>query len=226
MEQETALTPRIEEYLESILNMEMESKKVLAARLAERLDLTPPTVAATLSRMKRDGLIVIGRQKAIGFTEKGRKMAFSVVRRHRLAERLLVDVLHLPWHLAHEEACLMEHGISAMVEERLYETLGRPATCPHGNPIPVGDYMPEVTGVTLDTVPQGKTIIVQRIAEESVRHRDFMEFLWKNGIVPGASFLVKEVATHAGTITLARGDLQVSLGTSPAGVIWVSPSSE
>ncbi len=226
MVEETVLTPRIEEYLESILNMELDGKKVLAARLAERLGLTPPTIAATLRRMKRDGLIVIGPQKIIGFTDKGWKMAVAVVRRHRLAERLLADVLKVPWHELHDEACLMEHGISARVEEKLYENLGRPQACPHGNPIPQDDRVPPVTGVPLDSVPQGTKILVQRISEESVRHRDFLEFLEKNGIVPGATFLVKEVASHAGTLTLTQGDRQVSLGTSTAKVIWVAPVTQ
>ncbi|MBI4331250.1 MAG: metal-dependent transcriptional regulator [Chloroflexi bacterium] len=226
MAEKTVITPRVEEYLESMLNMELEGKKVLAARLAERLGLTPPTIAATLRRMKRDGLIVIGPQKAIGFTDKGRKLALTVVRRHRLAERLLADVLKVPWHEVHDEACLMEHGISATVEEKLYDTLGHPAACPHGNPIPQDDSIQPLTGVPLDTVPEGTKIVVQRLSEESVRHHDFLQFLETNGIVPGAFFVVKEVAIHAGTLTLARGDRLVSLGTATAGVIWVSPVRE
>ncbi len=223
MTEETGLTPRIEEYLESILNMEFEGKKVVAARLADRLGLTPPTIAATLRRMKRDGLIEFGPQKTIGFTAKGRTMAVAMVRRHRLAERLLSDVLKVPWHELHEEACLMEHGISANVEEKLYESLGHPEACPHGNPIPYNDQPPAITGVTLDTVPQGTMIIVQRVSEESVRKSDFLEFLEKNGIVPGATFVVSEVASHAGILTLSRGDRQVSLGVSTARIIWVTP---
>ncbi len=226
MTEEPALSPRVEEYLESILNMEFEGKKVLAARLAERLGLTPPTIGATLRRMRRDGLIVIGPQKTVGFTPKGRIMAIAMVRRHRLAERLLADVLKVPWHEVHDEACLMEHGISSRVEEKLYQNLGRPEACPHGNPIPRDDRLPAMSGMPLDTVPQGTKIVISRVTEESVRHRDFLEFLEKNGIVPGAVFVVTEVASQAGTLTLSQENRQVSLGTSTAGVIWVTPSPE
>lgn len=216
------LTVRVEEYLEAVLNMIIDGKPVLAARLAERLELAPPTVAATLRRMKRDGLILIGPHKNIGLTPAGRKAATTVVRRHRLAECLLADVLDVPWQDVHEEACLIEHGLSAMVEEKLYEKLGRPETCPHGNPIPKGIDIQAVRGTPLDTIARGTDIVVERIAEESARNADFMKFLADNGIMPGAKFTIKDVTAYAGTITICTAEKVVTLGMNTANSIWVS----
>lgn len=222
---ETHATATVEEYLEAILNMVSEGKKVLAARLAERLQVSPPTVTVTLQRMGRDGLVAANERKEINLTEKGMKMAMSVVRRHRLAERLLTDVLKIPWHEAHQEACLLEHGISEKVMERLYHALGQPKTCPHGNPIPVGDILPSIQGVPLDTVAAEETVVVERISEEATRLVELMRYLEQAGIKPGARITVREVASYAGTITLLVGDGEFSLGTKAAAWVWVTPSS-
>jgi len=221
---ETHATATVEEYLEAILNMASEGKKVLAARLAERLQVSPPTVTVTLQRMGRDGLVAANERKEIGLTEKGMKMAMSVVRRHRLAERLLTDVLKIPWHEAHQEACLLEHGISEKVMERLYHALGQPKTCPHGNPIPVGDVLPSIQGVPLDTVAAEETVVVERISEEATRLVELMRYLEKAGIKPGARITVREVASYAGTITLLVGNGELSLGTQAAALVWVTPA--
>lgn len=183
----------------------------------------PPTVTATLQRMGRDGMVTAGERKEITLTEKGMKMAISIVRRHRLAERLLTDVLRIPWHEAHQEACLLEHGISEKVMASLYETLGRPATCPHGNPIPVGDILPPIKGVPLNTVASGETVVVERISEEATRLEELMKLLERTGIKPGVQVTVNEVADYAGTITLQVEDNLVSLGTRAAVSVWVTP---
>jgi DtxR family Mn-dependent transcriptional regulator len=219
---ETHATATVEEYLEAILNMTSEGKMVLAARLAERLAVSPPTVTATLQRMGRDGLISANEHKEITLTAKGMKMAISIVRRHRLAERLLTDILKIPWHEAHEEACLLEHGISEKVMHRLYLTLGKPATCPHGNPIPVDDVLPPIRGVPLDTVSAGGTVVVERISEEATRLEELMKYLEQAGIKPGTKMTVKEVADYAGTITLLVGSSEFPLGTKAAALVWVT----
>lgn len=219
------VTPRIEEYLESIVNMISEGEKVLAVRLAERLQLTPPTVSASLQRMKRDGLITIGTNKEIALTDKGKIMAVSVVRRHRLAERLLTDVLGLEWHEVHQEACLLEHAISTRVEERLNQTLNRPATCPHGNPIPNGDSIPPQKGMPLDSVPEGTKVVVERLTEEATRNPKLLEHLFSIGVVPGASFMVKKASDYTDTLALSDGDKEITLAASVSNMIWVTIAS-
>jgi DtxR family Mn-dependent transcriptional regulator len=223
MPDEIHATATVEEYLEAILNMMSERKTILAARLAERLHVSPPTVTATLQRMRRDGLITTNKRKEITLSGNGMKMAISIVRRHRLAERLLTDVLKIPWHEAHPEACLLEHGISEKVMERLYQTLGKPATCPHGNPIPADDILPPLRGVPLDTVAAGETVVVERISEEATRLEEFMKYLEQAGIKPGTKMTVKEVADYAGTITVLVENSLFSLGTKAAALVWVTP---
>lgn len=223
MPEEIRATATVEEYLEAILNMVSEKKIVLAARLAERLHVSPPTVTATLQRMGRDGLITANERKEIALTGKGMKMAINIVRRHRLAERLLTDVLKIPWHEAHQEACLLEHGISEKVMQRLYLTLGKPTTCPHGNPIPVDDILPPIQGVPLDTVAIGETMVVERISEEATRLEELMKYLEQAGIKPGAKVTVREVADYAGTITVLVENSEFSLGTKAAALVWVMP---
>lgn len=216
-------TATVEEYLEAILNMTSEKKTVVAARLAERLQVSRPTVTATLQRMNRDGLVIANEQKEINLTEKGMKMAISIVRRHRLAERLLTDVLHIPWSEAHEEACLLEHGISEKVVERLYVALGKPTTCPHGNPIPMDDVLPYYKGVPLDTVPAGRTVVVERISEEATRLEDLMKYLERANVRPGVAITVRDTADYVGTITVIIDHEELPLGMRAAAHIWVIP---
>lgn len=216
-------TATVEEYLEAILNMVSERKAVHAARLAERLHVSAPTVTATLRRMGRDGLVTVNQRKEIELTEKGTKGAINIVRRHRLAERLLTDVLKMPWHEAHEEACLIEHGISDRVTESLYQALGRPETCPHGNPIPVEDAIPPIRGVPLDTVPAGESAVVERISEEATQLPELMKYLGQCDLKPGTRLSVKEVANYAGTMALRIGDKEFLLGAKALSLVWVIP---
>lgn len=226
MPEKKSATATVEEYLEAILNMASEHKSVLGARLAERLQVSPPTVTTTLQRMRRDGLINTRGKEGISLTEKGMKLAMGIVRRHRLAERLLTDILKVPWHEAHPEACLLEHAISEKVMDRLYEVLGRPTTCPHGNPIPVDDVLPPIRGAPLDTVAAGTTVVVERISEEANRSINLMEYFEKAGIKPGASIMVKEVTEYAGTMSVLAGKKPFSLGTKAAAMVWVVPAAQ
>ena len=226
MDEQSRLTPRAEEYLEAILNMRIEGKTVVAARLAERLSVSPPTVAGALRRLKRDGLISTNRRKAIELTKQGEQEALTIVRRHRLVECLLTDILEVEWSECHEEACLIEHSISPLVEHKLYQRLGQPATCPHGNPIPRDKTVPSPKGVPLDSVSQGTRIEVTRISEEANYNPELMRFLQRQNILPGKTFQVKEVASHIGTITLASESEEISLGVKAASTIWVIPLTD
>src|SRR5437763_7674967 len=125
-----------EEYLETILSIEEEGIVPLRARLVERLGLSAAAVSETVARLEDQGFVELAGDRRVQLTEKGRGLATTVVRRHRLAERLLVDVIGLEWEKVHAEAARWEHAISADVEEELVLLLGDPATCPHGNPIP------------------------------------------------------------------------------------------
>src|ERR1700742_925196 len=125
-----------EEYLESILAIEEEGVVPMRARLVERLGLSAAAVSETVGRLSDNGFVELHGDRSLHLTDKGRSLATSIVRRHRLAERLLVDVIGLEWEKVHREADRWEHAISADVEEKLVKLLGDPATCPHGNPIP------------------------------------------------------------------------------------------
>src|SRR5919199_6706146 len=127
--------PPLEEYLEAIYEFEDEGTHVIQARLAEHLGHSAPSVSEMIRRLKAEGWVEV-RQRSLQLTPKGRHRAESVVRKHRLAERMLTDVIGLPWHKTHLEACRWEHVISDEVEQRLVAVLDNPATCPHGNPIP------------------------------------------------------------------------------------------
>jgi DtxR family transcriptional regulator, Mn-dependent transcriptional regulator len=125
-----------EMYLRTVFELEEEGIVPLRARIAERLSQSGPTVSQTVARMERDGLLHVAGDRQLALTDAGRTLAMRVMRKHRLAECLLVSVIQMPWEEVHVEACRWEHVISESVERRLYELLGHPERCPHGNPIP------------------------------------------------------------------------------------------
>ena len=125
-----------EMYLRTVFELEEQGIVPLRARIAERLDQSGPTVSQTVARMERDGLLHVADDRHLALSETGRTLAMRVMRKHRLAECLLVDMLKLPWEDARAEACRWEHVISESVERRVFELLGHPDRCPHGNPIP------------------------------------------------------------------------------------------
>src|ERR687890_905558 len=132
----TDLIDTTEMYLRTILELEEENIVALRARIAERLRHSGPTVSQTIGRMERDGLVVVSGDRHLELTETGRKRATEVMRKHRLAERLLADVIGLDWAYVHDEACRWEHVMSERVERRIYEMLNHPTESPYGNPIP------------------------------------------------------------------------------------------
>jgi DtxR family transcriptional regulator, Mn-dependent transcriptional regulator len=208
-------SPVVEDYLQHIHYMTRDGQPVIAARLAERLNVTPPTVTATLQRMERDGLIRHSERKAIVFTDKGRRMAEETVRRHALAERLLTDLLKMGWHESHEEAHGVEHALTPKIEQRLLEVLGNPTTCPHGNPIPglgrlVSDEVP------LDQVRTGDELEILRITEEAEVDLELMRYLQEHGVHPGARLRVREATAFNGLVVLEGEHGSVPLGTPVA----------
>ncbi len=222
---EDKATSTIEEYLEAIYNMRADGTEPMAARLAERLSVSIPTVMAALRRMERDGLVTLGARREISLTERGERLATTLLRRHRLAERLLTDVLKVPWHESHAEACLLEHAISARVERHLDEALGHPERCPHGSPIP-GNCSVIPHTIQLREAESGVKLVVDRISEMAERQTEFLAYLSEHHLHPGQQLHVERVDSFAGTLVLRVGDDQLVLGLPAARHIWVRPGAD
>ncbi len=211
--------PPLEEYLEAIHELEEEGTLVIQARLAERLGHSAPSVSEMVRRLKTDGYVEV-EGRAVRLTHKGRARAESVVRKHRLAERLLTDVIGLPWHKAHVEACRWEHVISDEVEERLVILLDNPTTCPHGNPIPGSGYQQDEL-VALSSLGVGTNFTVTRIPEELEFTPGLLEFLEESELVPGTNGMVTAISPD-GTLTVEIGGHHVGVGAYASARILVS----
>ncbi len=201
--------PPVEEYLETIRSLADEGKPVIQARIAERLGRSAPSVSEMLDRLAADGYLLRDGRR-IELTGSGVALADSVIRKHRLAERLLVDIIGLPWHKAHLEAGRWEHVISDEVEERLVELLGNPSTCPHGNPIP-GAPAPVGDQVCLSAVDPGSHVRLERITEEVELDLASLVYLDQHGLVPGREVLVRDRAPD-GTVILVHSGAAVAVG--------------
>jgi DtxR family Mn-dependent transcriptional regulator len=182
--------PPVEEYLETMLSLAEEGVPVIQARIAERLGRSAPSVSEMLERLIDDGYVSRDGRR-LDLTESGRALAEKVVRKHRLAERLLVDVIGLEWHKVHREAGRWEHVISDDVEARLVELLGDPATCPHGNPIPgSGSVAAPVSTRPLAEVGSGERVRLVRISEEVELNLGSLTLLGEGGFIPGVVAVV------------------------------------
>src|SRR3954447_22602291 len=168
-------SPAVEDYLETIYELEESGIPAMRARLVERLGVSAPTVSETVARLEREGLLVLDGQRVLRLTDHGMQAATAVMRRHRLAERLLVDILKVPWHQVHEEAHRLEHAISETLEPYLVTVLGDPGTCPHGNPIPGSVHHVDMSDqVPLTELVPGEAGVVRRIDEEIEARPDAM----------------------------------------------------
>lgn len=208
-----------DDYLTSIYRMNHdEGQDAIAVRLADRLGITPPSVAGMLKRLQRDGLVQIDGRKVITLTPEGLRRAERMVRRHRLAECLLTDVLKVEWWRAYEEAHLLEHGISEISEPKLFETLGRPTRSPFGYPIPGSDEPGQLSMVTLADIPEGETAEIDRVFEEDER---LLRFFDEENFRPGEQVAVDAVAPYRGTVTVRLNGRAIVMGTQVAEKIWV-----
>ncbi|MEU1955711.1 metal-dependent transcriptional regulator [Nocardia rhamnosiphila] len=193
------LVDTTEMYLRTIYDLEEEGVVPLRARIAERLEQSGPTVSQTVARMERDGLLLVAGDRHLELTEKGRSMAVAVMRKHRLAERLLVDIIGLDWQNVHAEACRWEHVMSEDVERRLVEVLNHPTTSPYGNPIPgldelgISAQLLEEPLKRLSELPQGRThaVVVRRLAEHIQTDPEVIGRLREAGVVPDARVTVE-----------------------------------
>lgn len=218
-------TEVVARYLEAVYYMEVEGEPVRSARLADWLGVSRPTVTVALRRMTRDGMVRLNGRKEIELTERGRQAAAAIVRRHRIMERWLTDALGLDWVAADEEAARLEHAVSDLVEERLWETLGRPTSCPHGNPIP-GHAELDRREVRLAALEQGAAAIVSRISEVAEREAPMLlRYLLERRLVPGTPIEVLEADTVGRTLRLHAVDREVTLSHETAAKIWVVPSA-
>ncbi len=210
-----------QEYLEAIFEMEEEGAVIQQARIAKRLGVTAATVSEHIHRLAKEGLIKIdGRQ--IHLTSSGNKVATPLVRRHRLAERLLTDILEIPWFRAHEEAHDWEHVISPEVEERILSKTGA-TTCPHGNPIP-GLEPPYDRSllVPLTKLGKGERGTLCLLTEDVELVTGILEYFQQHALMPEVSIEVTSVGPD-GTLTLKAGGKTSSLGPHLADNIWVLP---
>jgi DtxR family transcriptional regulator, iron-dependent repressor len=205
--------PPVEEYLQTIESLANEGAPVIQARIAERMGKSAPSVSEMLDRLTLDGYVDRTGRK-ITLTERGRTIAQSVIRKHRLAERLLVDVIGLPWHLVHEEAGRWEHVMSDEVEERLVILLGDPGTCPHGNPIPgsVHPATPVARQVSLAEVAPGDRVRFERLTEEVEQDGATLRYLSDAEFIPGVTATVA-LRGPDGTLLLDLGGRTLALGS-------------
>ncbi len=206
----------IEDYLMEIYDMRRDGRSVIAARLTEKMGVAAPTVWNTVHRMQRDGLVDISASKEISLSPEGQTAAESIKRRHLLTERLLVDILGLDWADAHEEAHLIEHTITPRVEARIMTVLGNPTTCPHGNPMPGIDPATWPKTKPLAAAAVGEEWTIDGINEPVEEDHELMTFYQRNGLIPGATLKVTDVASYNATVTIEIGGRSVTLGTHAA----------
>jgi DtxR family transcriptional regulator, Mn-dependent transcriptional regulator len=208
------------DYLMTVRYMRNDGQPVIAARLSERLGVSAATVSEMVSRLIREGLMTADGSRQLDLTDRGRTMAEQTFRKHALAEWLLTEVVGLGWAEADEEAHHLQHALSDRVTDKIDELLGRPPTCPHGNPIPrAGATVERPAGEPLCDAKEGSTITILRVTEEAEEDDRLLTFLQDHAVRPGSVFDVVEVADHIGTLTLERNGRRTTLGMSAAAKI-------
>jgi len=214
----------VSRYLEAIYYMWSEKEHLRSARLADWLGVSRPTVAIGLRRMTRDGLVGMNGRKEIELTPKGMRAAEAIVRRHRIMERWLTDALGLDWVTADAEAARLEHAVSDVVERRLYEVLGRPTTCPHGNPIP-GHSTAAPKEVRLSSLAAGDRATITRVSEVAEREAPrLLAYLDERDLTPGREVSVAEADDVGKTVRVSVGRREVTLSHETASKVWAVPA--
>src|SRR6266480_2565707 len=195
-------TPAEDEYLQTIFWLEEAGLPITGANVARAMQVSPPTVHEMVGRLEADGYITRAEDRSLSFTDSGREHAADVVRRHRLIERFLTDVLGIPWDEVHEEAERLEHAMSPVLEERMLAAIGDATTCPHGHPFVAGARVP---GVPLADVEKGASVRILRFENEA---EDLLHYLKDSGLHPGLK----------GTVELSDDDVTVVADGSSATV--------
>ena len=232
MKTDDVLSATVEEYLETIYNMSMEDEAVIGARLAEKFRVSAPTVTEMLKRLVRDGYVEMDNKRQVTLTEAGNRAAEAVLRRHRLTERFLVDMLGMQWHQVHEEACRLEHFISGAVEARVVASLNNPTTCPHGNPIPgsvsnARNYLKDHQAVRLASVKVGERVTIFCISEVVEDEEALILYLHEKGLTPGTQLTIlspdnqSDEDSHE-NFTVQVAERKVAISKAVAAKIWVT----
>jgi DtxR family Mn-dependent transcriptional regulator len=213
------ITAAVEDYLETIYKIQEKSGVARTSDIVEALKVAPGTVTNTVERLEKEGYITHEPYRGVKLTERGLKIALQVVRRHRLSERLLTDILHVEWDKAHDAACKLEHGITDEIIKPLEKALRHPKTCPHGNPIPTkcGGII-EDKSYLLSTLNEQEQGTIVKITEEK---SDMLHYLNTLGLVPGASIQVVEKAPFDGPVTLKVDGNSHALSRTMASIIRV-----
>jgi DtxR family transcriptional regulator, iron-dependent repressor len=234
MKTEELPSATVEEYLETIYNMSAEDEVVIGARLAEKFHVSAPTVTEMLKRLVRDGYIEMDNKRLVTLTETGNQAAEAVLRRHRLTERFLVDMLGMQWHQVHEEACRLEHFISGAVEDRVIASLNYPTTCPHGNPIPgsvasARTYLKDSGAVRLSAVANSEKATILLISEVVEDEEALILYLHDKGLTPGTQLTVladedesEPADVHEENFMLLVEGREVCISKAVAAKIWVT----
>ncbi len=211
-------SPRTEEYLEYIYKLQEMHESATTSKLADRLELAPSSVSEMLKQLEQKELVKYA-EKGVILTKEGELAAKKVIRKHRLSERLLTDILGFKWDKVHEEACRLEHDISPEMEEKIEEKLGNPKTCPHGYPIPdkegliVQDYTVKLSELKANE----KGVIISVFEENS----EMLQYLGSLGLYPEVELIVKSVAPFGGPILIRVKGSKISVGNELAEKIMV-----
>ena len=211
------LSDSAEEYLEAIERLQHSPEGVSTTGLSRHLNVKPASVTGMLKRLSDLGLIAYRRYGGISLTSKGQQRAHELIRRHRLAERLLTDVLGVPLEHAHDEACRIEHVVSPDLEDRITQTLGRPEACPHGHPL---DISADDHTISLAEAAPGRTFTIVRLDDES---SDMVRYLSERKLLPGHRVKVKLRESVGEVLVVAVGGQSHALGAAPAAAIRVRP---
>lgn len=221
------LSMAMENYLLSILRLQEQQVKVSVAQLSEHFKTLPlgeglgtslPSVSAMIRRMSKEKLVQISGNKEIILTKDGNQYAEVILRRHRLAERLLVDVLNVDLEFAHIEAHRLEHTMSPYLEQKVVDLLGNPKTCPFGHPIPGSGYEVSDTSITLDRCRKGNQYTVDRIPEDN---QDLLSYFVEKNFIPGRLIEIIDSSLPRGIVTLKCNETDLILSTDVAKLIWV-----
>ena len=217
--EETTVTHQAEEYLEAIYRLEQKEGFARTMELARNLNVVPGSVTNTIENLKRKGLVIHKPYKGVKLTANGRKIASSVLRRHRLAERLLTDILHLDWSEVHDQACKLEHALSPEVVKPLEKALGHPKRCPHGNPIPTscgGIFEEETTALSELGAKRGGVIV--KIIEEKT---ETLQQLTRLNLTPGKRVQVEDKAVSGGSLAIIVEGESCTIDPDLASIIYV-----
>jgi len=213
------LTQSVEEYLEAIFKLTRDGTPATVGQVADAMGVSPPSASEMVRRLRAAGLIEDDRANGIDLTTDGRAEGARLVRRHRLSERFLVDVLDMPWDAVHDEACRLEHALSPEVEARLAAQLGNPRTCPHGQVIPDEDgELDEEPLRPLSALEPGDEATISCVTEEKA---DLLRYLASLGLLPDTEVAVESVAPFGGPVLVRVEGAQYALGREVAGKIMV-----